>query len=237
MSLKHLGPGSEMPPLKSATLRIYSMVFCPYAQRARLVLAAKKIPYEVVNVNLKTKPDWYLEVNPLGQVPCLQHDDGRALPESLIVCDYIDEIYPEHRLTPADPYTHASHRVFVEIFGKVITTYYKFLLNEKEDSANYLAALDTIEKKLETDFVGGDKPAMVDYMIWPWLERLSALKLMKNLELDAQRFPKLIAYVNRMLELPAVKEVLIPAEVHVNFYKGYVAGEQPDYDSGIDIKA
>ena len=43
MSLKHLGPGSQNPPLTKGKLRIYSMVFCPYAQRVRLVLAAKKI--------------------------------------------------------------------------------------------------------------------------------------------------------------------------------------------------
>ena len=43
MSLKHLGTESEMPPLKENTLRIYSMVFCPYAQRVRLIAAAKNI--------------------------------------------------------------------------------------------------------------------------------------------------------------------------------------------------
>lgn len=44
MSLKHLGPGSQLPPLRPGKLRLYSMVFCPFAQRSRLVLAAKNIP-------------------------------------------------------------------------------------------------------------------------------------------------------------------------------------------------
>ena len=44
MSLKHLAAGSEMPPLNPGKLRMYSMVFCPFAQRARLVLEAKNIP-------------------------------------------------------------------------------------------------------------------------------------------------------------------------------------------------
>ena len=44
MSLKHLGPGSDLPALKKGNLRLYSMVFCPFAQRARLLLEHKQIP-------------------------------------------------------------------------------------------------------------------------------------------------------------------------------------------------
>ena len=38
------------PPLKGDTLRLYSMRFCPYAQRARLVLAHKHIPSVLIQV-------------------------------------------------------------------------------------------------------------------------------------------------------------------------------------------
>ena len=44
MSLKHLETGSAYPPLEKGVLRLYSMKYCPYAERARLVLAAKNIP-------------------------------------------------------------------------------------------------------------------------------------------------------------------------------------------------
>ncbi|CAH3195019.1 unnamed protein product, partial [Porites evermanni] len=58
----HYSKGSEKPPLKGDRLRLYSMRFCPFAQRARLVLAAKGINYECVNINLKDKPDWFFEL-------------------------------------------------------------------------------------------------------------------------------------------------------------------------------
>ena len=35
--------------------------FCPYAQRTMLTLLAKGVPFEVVNINLKNKPDWFVE--------------------------------------------------------------------------------------------------------------------------------------------------------------------------------
>ena len=36
--------GSTFPPLTPGVVRLYSMRFCPYSQRVRLVLAAKNIP-------------------------------------------------------------------------------------------------------------------------------------------------------------------------------------------------
>ena len=45
MSLKHLEAGSKCPKLDKGTLRLYSMNYCPHAQRSRLVLLAKNIPY------------------------------------------------------------------------------------------------------------------------------------------------------------------------------------------------
>lgn len=43
------------------------MVFCPYAQRVRLVLAAKGIEYETVNIQLKDKPEWLFDINSEGK--------------------------------------------------------------------------------------------------------------------------------------------------------------------------
>lgn len=57
-----------------------------FTQRARLVLAAKGIEYECVNINLKDKPEWYLEMNPMGKVPTIEMPDGKVIYESAICC-------------------------------------------------------------------------------------------------------------------------------------------------------
>ena len=66
-----------------------------------------------------TKPDWYFERNPLGKVPCLEMD-GKLIFESLITCDYLDEVYPSpHLLNSTDPYRKAQDRILIELFNAV----------------------------------------------------------------------------------------------------------------------
>ena len=43
----------------------------------------------------------------------------RAIPESLVVSDYLDALYPENRLQPDDPYLKSKHQVLVGRFGSV----------------------------------------------------------------------------------------------------------------------
>lgn len=78
----------------------------------------------MVNVNLFDLPDWYLQKNEKGETPTLEWIDPttketRRLFESLIISDYIDEAYPEHRLHSIDPYIKAKQRILVERFVNV----------------------------------------------------------------------------------------------------------------------
>ena len=74
--------------------------------------------HEVVNIDQKNKPDWFLEKNPLGKVPTLEQDQ-RIVFDSLICCDYLDEVYPENRLTPSDPYRQAQDKMLLMFFSQV----------------------------------------------------------------------------------------------------------------------
>ena len=114
---------------------------------------------------MNKKPKWYLELNPLGQVPCLQFDDGRAIPESLIVCEYLDSAYPEHKLTPSDPYIKAQHQLIVESFSKVITIYYKVYRGDTTALPLLNEALESFEKKLELKFFGGIRKSFFDFRV------------------------------------------------------------------------
>ena len=44
-----------------------------------------------------------LELNPNGVVPTLIHN-GVPIIDSSVILEYLDEVYPEPRLTPIDPF-------------------------------------------------------------------------------------------------------------------------------------
>lgn len=76
--------------------------------------------HEVVNINLKNKPDWIFEKNPDGLVPVLETSKGQLIYESPITCEYLDEAFPGRKLMPSDPYERALQKMLLEHFSKVL---------------------------------------------------------------------------------------------------------------------
>ena len=85
-------------------MKLYGVIFSPYAQRCLMVARAKGCDLALV----APPPDgnWrsaeYRAINPLARVPCLD-DDGFVLPESGPIADYLDAVLPGRALWPADP--------------------------------------------------------------------------------------------------------------------------------------
>lgn len=118
-------------------------------------------------MNLHKKPEWFLKLNPLGKVPCLHYanDDARVLPESGILCEYLDEVYADRdgaRLLPADPYLKAVQKLDIEVFNKTIVLFYQVLRSSRDanDEARLFEKLarsiTRFEAKLKNEFLAGD---------------------------------------------------------------------------------
>lgn len=162
------------------------MRFCPFAQRTRLVLNAKGIKHDIININLKDKPDWFLEMNPLGLIPTLETTTGEVIYESPITCEYLDEVYPDKKLLPSSPFGKAQQKMMLEHFSKITQYMYQIPMGRRkgedvsglEDELKQKFAKlneDLVNKK--TKFFGGDSITMIDYMMWPWFERLEIFEL------------------------------------------------------------
>src|SRR5512143_239273 len=91
-------------------LTLYSSRDSVQCHRARLVLAAKGVVYDLVPVNPDSPPEDLLDLNPYNSVPTLV-DRDLVLYDTSVICEYLDERYPHPPLMPVDPVTRAQFRL------------------------------------------------------------------------------------------------------------------------------
>lgn len=74
---------------------LYHLPLSPYARKVRLVLAEKRLAFELrVEKTWERRPE-YLAMNPAGTVPTLTEENGLMVPHSNAICEYLDEAYPD----------------------------------------------------------------------------------------------------------------------------------------------
>jgi glutathione S-transferase len=104
-------------------LELYHTATSTCSQKVRVTLAEKGIEFTSRNVNLRLNenlsPD-YLKLNPNGVVPTLVHD-GNVILDSSVICEYLDEVFPQPRLAPNDAVGRAHMRKWLRFLEEVPT--------------------------------------------------------------------------------------------------------------------
>ena len=74
---------------------LYHLPLSPFARKVRLVLGEKKLPFELQLEKVWERRPEYLDLNPAGTVPTLVEEKGLVVPDSGVICEYLEEAYPE----------------------------------------------------------------------------------------------------------------------------------------------
>jgi len=102
-------------------LVLYHTSHSTCSQKVRLVLHEKGVKFDEVRLDLarkeQLKPD-YLALNPNGVVPTLV-DDGTPIIESSVICEYLDEKYPQNPLVPTDLIERARTRAWMHYIEEI----------------------------------------------------------------------------------------------------------------------
>src|SRR6185312_7616499 len=77
---------------------LHHLPLSPFSRKVRLVLAEKRLPFELRLEKVWERRPEYLEMNPAGTVPTLVEDNGLVIPDSGVICEYLDEAYPDSGL-------------------------------------------------------------------------------------------------------------------------------------------
>jgi glutathione S-transferase len=216
-------------------LRLISHKLCPYVQRAVIVATEKGIDFERIDIDLTSKPDWFLDISPTGKVPLLEvtEADGskHIIFESAVIAEYLDEI-GEGRLLPADPLARARERAWVEYGAQALADLYR--LYTAADEAGFAderrqveAKLERLEREIAGPWFSGERFGLVDAAFGPVFRYFDVFDRRLGLPL-IERPAKVGAWSEALAKRPSVRaavaddyaERLIDFVVRKNSYLG-----------------
>lgn len=202
--------------------KIIGAALSPFVRKTRVFFAEKGIPYELDPLVPFNPPPDYKKKSPLGKIPCLEHD-GRFLPDSSVICAYVEKLQPQPPLFPAEPWDYAqalwleewadggvAANAMAPIFQERVL---KKLFRQAPDEERFAKArdealpvyLDYLEERI------GDQPYLVGgrFSIADIAVATTFVNMMHaGVGIDAKRWPKAAAYVERVLARPSFKALI-----------------------------
>ncbi|WP_085581609.1 glutathione S-transferase family protein [Thalassospira mesophila] len=185
---------------------LISFDLCPFVQRSVITLLEKNVEFDLTYIDLANKPDWFLEISPLGKVPVLR-EKGQVLFESAVINEYLDEVNPPS-LHPADPFKKAQNRAWVEVGGNQLMHSFRMMMAEtREDYETHRDALikgfRMVENQVGGTFFNGEHFSLVDTAWAPVFTRLLIIEEVLG-EDYLPSYPKIRAWANALVARDSV---------------------------------
>ena len=198
-------------------VKLYGYFRSSAAYRVRIALNLKKLPYDHAAVHLTRDGGWqwseeFRKINPQKRVPALSLPTGEVLLQSLAIIEYLDEVFPEPPLLPADAIERAQVRAVSQIIAcdihpinnLVVLNYLKGKLGHSQAEADdwyrhwVAQGFDAVEALLRPGpYAFGAHVSVADLCIVPQVFNARRFKM------DMAKYPKIAAVEAACQKLPA----------------------------------
>ena len=194
----------------------------PFVRKARVALAEKGIPYDLLPVFPQATDEEFRKISPLGKVPAFR-DGDKGFSDSSVICLYLEKKHPTPALYPPDPYEYARALWFEEyadstmvtvigpkiFFEKIVAPrFFNREANmesvEKAVREDLPPMFDYLESQLTGDYLAGNQLSVGDIAVCSMLLNL----FHAGYGIDTQKYPKLARYVARIHERPSFKNCI-----------------------------
>ena len=192
----------------TATLKLISHKLCPYVQRAVIALTEKGVGFERIDIDLASKPDWFLAISPLGKTPVLQVGD-KAIFESAVILEYLEETQP-NPLHPVDALIRAEHRAWIEYGSTVLNDIAGFYA--APDEATFEVRTSQLERRLArleartaaSPWFDGESFSLVDAVFGPVFRYFDVFDEIADFGILTAK-PKLVRWRKALAARPSVR--------------------------------
>jgi len=194
--------------------KLISFKLCPFVQRSLITLEEKAVPYDIEYIDLANKPDWFLELSPLGKVPILQVG-GTVVFESAVINEYIEETTSGAPMHPQDPLARARNRAWIEVASDLTRRGHKVFHATDEGAAcsatvNVRSKLALFEEELVGPLFNGEEMSLVDAAAAPILQRLTWCEEISPSLRIFRDVPRVSAWRAALLARPSVQRSTVP---------------------------
>ncbi len=203
-------------------ITVYGVQLSPFVRKVLISLDILAVDYTLKAVNIFDLPEEFKRISPLGKVPVLD-DDGFTIPDSTVICQYLNEKYASNKLYPVELKARTKVRWLEEyadtklisvlgiplFFERLVKP--KFLKQQtdeqrvEENIKHYIPpVLDYLESVLpEAGFVC-ETLSVADVTIGSFFLNASYA----DYEVDRGRWPKLASYVARVYQQPVFQKYI-----------------------------
>ena len=194
-------------------LTLFDDVFSPYARKVRIALYEKDVPFERVRaLHGDCNRTDFIHVNPRAEVPALVDGDFQLF-DSTVICEYIEDRYPDPPLYPKDAKRRATCRLVEDLADTQLDaalyaiTLIEFGRGESHPTMRDAAARDMTRLYTELErhvgekrFFCGDEFSIADIAVAPHVMAATFL----GFSPDFERQPNLARWMDRVQERPSI---------------------------------
>jgi glutathione S-transferase len=191
-----------------------------YFCKARIALLEKGLEFELDPSCRPSQAPEFLGRTPMGKVPFLELD-GATLTESQVICEYLEDAYPQKPLYPRDPLERARVReliTYIELHIELVARrlYPQVFFGQPADEAVKQAVQKDLAKGVRAfrarakfaPYVAGAELTLADCAAYVHLPLVSlATRLAYGEDVFAAAMPQVKPYIAMLGERPAFRRV------------------------------
>ena len=203
-------------------MKLYGVSLSPFVRKAMFALEYYGLEYESIPTFPGDSAPAFRAISPLGKIPVLEHD-GFTIPDTSVICRYLDRLVEGKSLYPADPQEearacwleeYADSRLIEKCAGVFQERMLKpKFLNEPTDEARLATILnDELPECLnyleplipESGYLVGDSLSIADLSVVTCFIQAQY----GGFEVDGEQYPRLRSYIDRACSSPLVTDRL-----------------------------
>jgi len=197
-------------------VRLHGGIHSGYTQKVRIALAEKglteRVPFVLVTPEERRTAAYRLR-HPLGLVPVLELDDGSFLTESTPIIEYLDALWPEPPLVPADPLRRACMHALDHYHDQALTPPVRRLWPPVTAATAAVAAAkaEVAAVFAHLDGVLGEKPYLVGQFSLADIAFMVRLQILPELGVEISAgCARVLAWRERLAARPSWARTMYP---------------------------